>query len=67
LASINGERVTPSRLEELLLSLIQKLATAQVVKVLVYRHDKELAMTMRPAKTKESMLASQPKQYTLSV
>ena len=67
LASINGERVTPGRLEELLLSLIQKLARTQAVKVLVYRHDKELALTMRPAKTKESMLASQPKQYTLSV
>jgi hypothetical protein len=39
----------------------------QAVKVLVYRHDKELALTMRPAKTKESMLAFQPKQYTLSV
>jgi predicted metalloprotease with PDZ domain len=67
LASISGERVTPGRLEELLLALIQKLARAQAVKVLVYRHDKELALTMRPAKTKESMLASQPMQYTLSV
>jgi predicted metalloprotease with PDZ domain len=67
LASISGERVTPGRLEELLLAWIQKLARAQAVKVLVYRHDKELALTMRPAKTKESMLASQPKQYTLSV
>jgi predicted metalloprotease with PDZ domain len=67
LASINGERVTPGRLEELLLPLIQKLARAQAVKVLVYRHDKELALTMHPAKTKESILASQPKQYSLSV
>ena len=67
LASISGERVTPGRLEELLLAWIQKLARAQAVKVLVYRHDKELALTMRPAKTKENMLASQPKQYTLSV
>ena len=40
LASINGERVTPGRLEELLLSLIQKLARVEAVKVLVYRHDK---------------------------
>jgi predicted metalloprotease with PDZ domain len=67
LASISGERVTPGRLEELLLALIQKLCRGQVAKVLVYRHDKELALTMRPAKTKESMLAFQPKQYTLSV
>jgi predicted metalloprotease with PDZ domain len=67
LASINGERATPGRLEELLLSWIQKLARAQAVKVLVYRHDKELILTMHPAKTKESILASQPKQYTLSV
>jgi predicted metalloprotease with PDZ domain len=67
LASISGERATPGRLEELLLAWIQKLARAQAVKLLVYRHDKELALTMRPAKTKESMLAFQPKQYTLSV
>jgi predicted metalloprotease with PDZ domain len=67
LASINGERVTPGRLEELLLLLVQKLARAQAVKVLVYRHEKELALTIHAAKTKESMLASKPKQYSLSV
>jgi predicted metalloprotease with PDZ domain len=67
LASINGERVTPGRLEELLLPLIQKLCRGQVAKVLVYRHDKELALNMYSAKAKESILASKPKQYTLSV
>jgi predicted metalloprotease with PDZ domain len=67
LASISGERVTPGRLEELLLPLIQKLARAQAVKVLVYRHEKELTLTMQAAKNKESILASQPKQYSLSV
>ncbi len=67
LASINGERVTPGRLEELLLPLIQKLCRGQVAKVLVYRHDKELALNMYSAKAKESLLASKPKQYTLSV
>jgi predicted metalloprotease with PDZ domain len=67
LASINGERVTPGRLEELLLPLIQKLCRGQVAKVLVYRHDKELALNMCSAKAKESLLASKPRQYTLSV
>ncbi len=67
LASINGERVTPGRLEELLLPLIQQLARAQTVKVLVYRHEKELVLTMQAAKNKESILASKPKQYSLSV
>ena len=67
LASINGERVTPGRLEELLLPLIQKLCRGQVVKFLVYRHEKELALTMQAAKNKENVLAAKPKQYTLSV
>jgi predicted metalloprotease with PDZ domain len=67
LASINGERVTPGRLEELLLPLIQKLCRGQVVKFSVYRHEKELALTMQAAKNKENVLAAKPKQYTLSV
>jgi predicted metalloprotease with PDZ domain len=67
LASINGERVTPGRLEELLLPLIQKLCRGQVVKFLVYRHDKELALSIQSPKTKENVLAAKPKQYTLSV
>jgi predicted metalloprotease with PDZ domain len=67
LASINAERAIPGRLEELLLAWIQKLSRNQAVKVLVYRHDKELVLTMHAVKSKESMLASQPKQYTLSV
>jgi predicted metalloprotease with PDZ domain len=67
LASINGERVTPGRLEELLLPLIQKLCRGQVVKFLVYRHEKELALTMQAAKNKENVLAAKPKQYSLSV
>jgi predicted metalloprotease with PDZ domain len=67
LASISGERVTPGRLEELLLSLIQKLCRGQVVKFLVYRHDKELTLSIQSAKTKENVLAAKPKQYTLSV
>lgn len=67
LASISGERVTPSRLEELLLALIQKLCRGQVVKFLVYRHDKELVLSIQSPKTKENVLAAKPKQYTLSV
>jgi predicted metalloprotease with PDZ domain len=67
LASINGERVTPGRLEELLLPLIQKLCRGQVVKFLVYRHDKELVLSIQSPKTKENVLAAKPKQYTLSV
>jgi predicted metalloprotease with PDZ domain len=67
LASINGERVTPGRLEELLLPLIQKLCRGQVVKFLVYRHDKELVLSIQSAKTKENFLAAKPKQYALSV
>jgi predicted metalloprotease with PDZ domain len=67
LASISGERVTPSRLEELLLALIQKLCRGQVVKFLVYRHDKELVLSIQSSKTKENVLAAKPKQYTLSV
>ena len=67
LASINGERVTPGRLEELLLPLIQKLCRGQVVKFLVYRHDKELTLSIQSAKTKENVLAAKPKQYALSV
>ncbi len=67
LASINGERVTPARLEELLLALIQKLCRGQVVKCLIYRHDKELVLSIQSAKTKENVLAAKPKQYALSV
>jgi predicted metalloprotease with PDZ domain len=67
LASINGERVTPGRLEELLLPLIQKLCRGQVVKFLVYRHDKELVLSIQSPKTKENALAAKPKQYALSV
>lgn len=67
LASISGERVTPARLEELLLALIQKLCRGQVVKFLVYRHDKELVLSIQSPKTKENVLAAKPKQYTLSV
>jgi predicted metalloprotease with PDZ domain len=67
LASINGERVTPGRLEELILPLIQKLCRGQVVKFLVYRHDKELILSIQSAKTKENVLAAKPKQYSLSV
>lgn len=67
LGSINGERVTPARLDDLLLSLVQKLCQGQAVKMLVYRHDKELALTIHPAKSQEMLLASKPKQYALLV
>ncbi len=63
-SSINQERLTPSRLDSLLVQLIQKLLRKQSVPICAYRHEQELRLTISSQK---DLLIYQPKQYALSV
>lgn len=64
LASINGERTTPGRLDHLLTQLIQKLSRGQAVKVVAYRHDSEFVAMFQ---ARSDIASSQPKQYSISI
>jgi predicted metalloprotease with PDZ domain len=64
IASINSERVTPSRLDHLLTQLMQKLYRGQTVKALAYRHEQEFDAIFQ---ARSGITSCQPKQYTLSV
>ena len=64
ISSINSERLTPARLDLLLVQAIQKLRRGQAVPICAYRHDQELHMTLQPEK---DLFQYQPKQYALSV
>jgi predicted metalloprotease with PDZ domain len=63
-SSINQERLTPSRLDSLLVQLIQKLLRKQSAPICAYRHEQELRLTISSQK---DLLIYQPKQYALSV
>jgi predicted metalloprotease with PDZ domain len=64
LASINGERTTPGRLDHLLTQLIQKLSRGQAVKVAAYRHDSEFVAMFQ---ARSDIASNQPKQYSISI
>ena len=64
ISSINQQRVTPHRLDQLLTQLVQKLSRGQTGKLVAYRHDQELALQIQAS---SDMMECQPKQYSLSV
>jgi predicted metalloprotease with PDZ domain len=65
LASIQHERVTPSRIDELLTQLILEIVTGKNVKVVAFRH--ETAFTVNLSSSSKEMLSLQPEQFSLTV
>jgi predicted metalloprotease with PDZ domain len=64
LGSIQQERVTPARLDPLLMQLIQELENSKKVSILAYRHEREFFVDL--SSNAREMIILQPQQFTLA-
>ena len=64
LGGIQQERVTPARLDQLLVQLIQDLENSKKMSITAYRHETEFSVALS-SNTKE-MKSLQPQQFTLA-
>jgi predicted metalloprotease with PDZ domain len=65
LASIQQERVTASRFDQLLTLLMLEIVNGKNVKILAFRH--ETAFTVNLSSSPKEMLSRQPEQFSLTV
>ena len=65
LGSIQQERITPARLDHLLVQLIQELENNKKVSILAYRHEREFSVAL--SSTVKEMINLQPQQFTLAI
>jgi predicted metalloprotease with PDZ domain len=64
LGSIQQERVTPAKLDHLLMQLIQELENSKKVSILAYRHEREFFGEL--FSNAKEMISLQPQQFTLA-
>jgi predicted metalloprotease with PDZ domain len=64
LGSIQQERVSPARVDHLLVQLIQELENNKKVSILAYRHEREFSVAL--SSNMKEMMSLQPQQFTLA-
>ena len=64
LAGIQHERVTPARLDQLLVQLIQDLENSKKMSITAYRHETEFSVAL--SSNAKEMRSLQPQQFTLA-